>query len=180
MFDARKLMRFRLRTLLIFVTILGIAFAVWHRYGEPRLRRMRLIRDNEPRFELKFEQCFTHTDGNQYRVLVFDTFFKIFWGTDNQYKIVVTSDDYRPLASGVFGGKEMDLYKLAVSSDGGKSILKATCLHRPMWGGVGTYRYEISPQRIVPYGEVVWDDPDYWDRFQAAIERHANQTATRK
>jgi hypothetical protein len=176
--STRRSRSFSLRTLLLVVTFLGIALGLWHHFGEPRLRRQALIGNIDQRFELKFEQRFTHSDGKHYRVLVFDSWFKI-WPGDNPYLIVVASDDYRLVTAGQFGGSE-HLESVSLSSDHGKTILSATCLHRPMLGGVGTYRYEISPTQVTPYGNVQWDDPEYWDRFAAALERHANQSATRK
>jgi hypothetical protein len=165
--------RFSLRTLLLAVSILGVSLAVWHAYGEPQLRRLRLI--NQQGFQFTFEQSFIHTDGRRYHVFVFDSVFKS-WPGHNPYKIVVTTEDYCLRTSAVFGGEEF-LEAVATSSERNKSILRCTCLHRPMRGGVGTYRYLISPTQISRCGDVIWDDPDYWDRFAESLEHHADQEA---
>jgi hypothetical protein len=96
------------------------------------------------------------------------------WPGDNPYKIVVATNQYRLLTSDVFGGEEW-YESSALKSEGGRTFLNVTCLHRPMSGGVGTYRYELSPDKISHVGGVVWDDPSYWKRFFAAMESEAKK-----
>ena len=99
-------MQFRLRTLLIVVAVSSVGLAVWKHYGEPRMRRQALIRECEsPQFSFAFENEFTHSDGNRYRVLVFNSVWKS-WPGHNPYKIVVANKHYKQRTSGVFGGED--------------------------------------------------------------------------
>ena len=157
----RKLQpRFSLLTLLAVVTLFAVGFAAWRQYEIRVLRREKLIREYERKpgfgFRLEFEETFEHSDGERYRVFVFDSLFKS-WPGNNSYWIVVTTNDHVVSFADIFGGDEK-LVSVEMTTDKERMELSAYCRHRRRGGGGGTYRYRILPKSVERIGDVIWDD----------------------
>ena len=158
-------MRFRLHTILVFVTIAGLGCGIWRNHVDITLRRQSLIRQCEeyntsfpvPRFGFVSEDEIEQMDGTRYRVLLFDSVMKS-WPGQNPYKIVVVSRRYRVLRSGVFGGQEfMQAHTICGGKD--RAVLKIICAHRGRFDASGTHTYHVSPKAIEVVGGVEWSSP---------------------
>jgi len=164
---------FSLQGMAMLVTLCAVGLGLWKSIGERYVRRQSLIEGCQRErgwFTLADEFPVSLANGKSYHVLVFNPVVMV-WPGHNPYKIVVANKDYRVVTSDLYGGEEL-LDSTRMVTENGRTIVEVTCLHRPMRGGIGTYRYEITPERIVPLG-VRWDDEQYWDRFSAALERAA-------